>query len=68
MLFAVIPAEAGVLSWLMLGQRPDIGIAVGLLLGVLACWLNARQASSVRTIQPATADGSIASIRSITPP
>ena len=27
MLFAVIPAVAGLLSWLMLGQRPDIGIA-----------------------------------------
>ena len=30
MLFAVIPAVAGLLSWLMLGERPDIGIAVGL--------------------------------------
>jgi len=27
MLFAVIPAVAGLLSWLMLGQRPDIGMA-----------------------------------------
>jgi drug/metabolite transporter (DMT)-like permease len=42
MLFAVIPAVAGVLSWLMLGQRPDIGIAVGLVVGAAACWLNAR--------------------------
>jgi drug/metabolite transporter (DMT)-like permease len=42
MLFAVIPAVAGLLSWLMLGQRPDIGIAVGLVLGAGACWLNAR--------------------------
>jgi drug/metabolite transporter (DMT)-like permease len=41
MLFAVIPAVAGALSWLMLGQRVDIGIGVGLLLGALACWLNA---------------------------
>jgi drug/metabolite transporter (DMT)-like permease len=40
MLFCVIPAVAGVLSWLMLGQRVDIGIGVGLLLGALACWLN----------------------------
>jgi drug/metabolite transporter (DMT)-like permease len=40
MLFAVIPAVAGALSWLMLGQRVDIGIGVGLLLGALACWLN----------------------------
>jgi len=42
MLFAVIPAVAGVLSWLMLGQRPDVGIAVGLVVGAAACWLNAR--------------------------
>ena len=27
MLFAVIPAVAGLLSWLVLGQRPDGGIA-----------------------------------------
>jgi drug/metabolite transporter (DMT)-like permease len=42
MLFSVIPAVAGVLSWLMLGQRPDIGIAVGLVVGGMACWLNSR--------------------------
>ena len=69
MLFAVIPAVAGLLSWVMLGQRPDIGIAVGLVVGAAACWLNASgHASSVSTIQPATADGSIASIRSMMPP
>ena len=42
MLFAVIPAVAGLLSWAMLGQRPDVGVAVGLALGAAACWLNAR--------------------------
>jgi drug/metabolite transporter (DMT)-like permease len=42
MLFAVIPAVAGLLSWVMLGQRPDIGIAAGLVVGAAACWLNAR--------------------------
>lgn len=42
MLFAVIPAVAGVLSWLMLGQRPDVGVAVGLVVGGFACWLNTR--------------------------
>jgi drug/metabolite transporter (DMT)-like permease len=46
MLFAVIPAVAGLLSWLMLGQRPDIGIAVGLVVGALACWLNSRAGTS----------------------
>ncbi|CAN5558966.1 DMT family transporter [soil metagenome] len=42
MLFCLIPAVAGVLSWLLLGEHPDIGIAVGLVLGAAACWLNAR--------------------------
>jgi drug/metabolite transporter (DMT)-like permease len=44
MLFCLIPAVAGVLSWFMLGERPDVGIAVGLVLGAVACWLNARAA------------------------
>jgi drug/metabolite transporter (DMT)-like permease len=42
MLFCVIPAVAGVMSWLMLGEHIDIGVGVGLVLGALACWLNAR--------------------------
>jgi drug/metabolite transporter (DMT)-like permease len=41
MLFCVIPAVAGVLSWLMLGQGVDVGTGAGLVLGALACWLNA---------------------------
>ncbi len=45
MLFCVIPAVAGVLSWMMLGQRIDVGVGVGLVLGAVACWLNARGAS-----------------------
>ena len=48
MLFAVIPAVAGLLSWLMLGQRPDIGIAVGLVVGAAACWINARTSRQQR--------------------
>ncbi|MGV9798520.1 DMT family transporter [Mycobacterium sp. NPDC003449] len=40
MLFSVIPAVAGLMSWLMLGQRPDAGIVVGLAVGAVACWLN----------------------------
>jgi drug/metabolite transporter (DMT)-like permease len=51
MLFAVIPAVAGALSWVMLGQRPDIGIAVGLVVGATACWLNARGSRSQATAQ-----------------
>lgn len=48
MLFCLIPAVAGVLSWLLLGERPDIGIAVGLVLGAVACWLNARASRASR--------------------
>lgn len=40
MLFSVIPAVAGLLSWVMLGQRPDVGIVAGLAVGAAACWLN----------------------------
>jgi drug/metabolite transporter (DMT)-like permease len=56
MLFAVIPAVAGLLSWLMLGQRPDIGIAVGLVVGAMACRLNARVSRQQRQHDP-TGDG-----------
>jgi drug/metabolite transporter (DMT)-like permease len=51
MLFCVIPAVAGVLSWLMLGQPVDIGTGVGLVLGALACWLNStgRRAKILRS-------------------
>jgi drug/metabolite transporter (DMT)-like permease len=53
MLFAVIPAVAGILSWLMLGQRPDIGIAIGLVVGATACWLNAKGSRQQRQHNPA---------------
>jgi drug/metabolite transporter (DMT)-like permease len=56
MLFAVIPAVAGVLSWLMLGQRPDAGVAVGLLVGGLACWLNSRAPAGPRPAKIAEAE------------
>jgi drug/metabolite transporter (DMT)-like permease len=50
MLFAVIPAVAAVLAWLMLGQRPDAGVAVGLLVGGVACWLNNRASVRQRAV------------------
>jgi drug/metabolite transporter (DMT)-like permease len=53
MLFAVIPAVAGLLSWLMLGQRPDIGVAIGLVVGAAACWLNAKGSRQQRQDDPA---------------
>lgn len=48
MLFCVIPAVAGVLSYFMLGERVDLGVGVGLVLGALACWLNARSTTRSR--------------------
>jgi drug/metabolite transporter (DMT)-like permease len=51
MLFAIIPAVAAVLCWLMLGQRPDIGVAIGLVAGGLACWLNSRASGRRRATE-----------------
>ncbi len=53
MLFAIIPAVAGLFSWAMLGQRPDIGIALGLVVGAVACWLNNRASRQERQDDPA---------------
>ena len=53
MLFAVIPAVAGLLSWLMLGQRPDVGVAIGLVVGAAACWLNSKGSRQQREHDPA---------------
>lgn len=52
MLFCVIPAVAGVLSWLMLGQGIDVGTGVGLALGAAACWLNASGSRQQRKDDP----------------
>lgn len=48
MLFAIIPAGAAVLSWLILGERPDVGVGIGLVVGALACWLNSRASARQR--------------------
>ena len=39
MLFAVIPSVSAVLSWVLLGDRPDAGVLGGLVLGAAACLL-----------------------------
>jgi drug/metabolite transporter (DMT)-like permease len=52
MLFCVIPAVAGVLSWLMLGERVDVGVGVGLVLGALACWVNSKASGKKRQDDP----------------
>jgi drug/metabolite transporter (DMT)-like permease len=57
MLFCVIPAVAGVLSWLMLGEHVDVGVGIGLVLGAMACWLNARSGSGQQRQDDPTDDG-----------
>ena len=48
MLFGVIPSIAAVASWIMLGQRLDVGIVAGLLLGALSCYLGYTQSRRKR--------------------
>lgn len=48
MLFCVIPAVAGVMSWIALGERIDVGIGIGLVLGATACWLYTRSGPVLR--------------------
>lgn len=57
MLFCVIPAVAGVMSYVMLGERVDVGVGVGLVLGALACWLNARSGSGKKREDDPRRDG-----------
>ncbi|TPG37390.1 DMT family transporter [Mycolicibacterium hodleri] len=52
MLFCVIPAVAGVVSWAMLGQGVDVGTGVGLALGAAACWINASGSRQERQNNP----------------
>jgi len=41
LLFGVIPSIAALLTWAMLGQRPDVGVIVGLIVGAAACLIGA---------------------------
>ena len=70
MLFCVIPAVAGLLSWVMLRQGVDVGTGIGLVLGTLASGSTApaSHAKTVKTTQVATAEGRTESRRSISPP
>lgn len=52
MLFAVIPSVSAVLSWVLVGDRPDLGVLGGLVLGAAACVLG-RAASATPAPSPA---------------
>jgi Permeases of the drug/metabolite transporter (DMT) superfamily len=50
MLFAVIPSVSAVLSWVLVGDRPDAGVLGGLVLGAVACLLG--RSAPARTARP----------------
>ena len=64
LLFGVIPSIAALLTWLVLGERPDVGIVIGLVVGAVACFVgNEPTAGSSETVDvddetvdPAVAD------------
>lgn len=45
LLFGVIPSLAALLTWALLGQRPDIGVVIGLVIGAGACLIGAADRS-----------------------
>ncbi|MDF8262985.1 DMT family transporter [Luteipulveratus flavus] len=46
MLFAVIPSGAALLTWALMGTRPDLGVVVGLAIGAVACVLGRERGRS----------------------
>lgn len=64
MLFAVIPSVSAVLSWVLLGDRPDIGVLGGLVLGAVACLLGrATAATPVTAREPQECPANLESVR-----
>ncbi|WP_333617701.1 DMT family transporter [Dietzia sp.] len=57
MIFGVIPSIAAVASWIMLGQRLDIGIAIGLVLGALSCYLGYSRSGRAPRTTAVTVEG-----------
>lgn len=65
MLFAVIPSVSAVLSWVLLGDRPDIGVLGGLVLGAAACLLGRATAATPAIVResPGTRPANLESVR-----
>ncbi|AKU16187.1 DMT family transporter [Luteipulveratus mongoliensis] len=53
MLFAVIPSGAALLTWVLLGTRPDIGVGIGLVIGAVACLVGREATSRKPAARPA---------------
>ena len=49
LLFGIIPSMAALLSWAIMGERPDIGVVVGLVIGAAACFLGIRKKDPATT-------------------
>lgn len=43
LLFGIIPSMAALLSWAIMSERPDLGAAIGLVIGAAACFLGIRR-------------------------
>ena len=43
LLFGIIPSMAALLSWAIMGEHPDLGVVVGLVIGAAACFLGIRR-------------------------
>lgn len=48
LLFGVIPSIAALLTWALLGERPDVGVVIGLVVGAIACFVGNDAARSPR--------------------
>lgn len=49
LLFGIIPSMAALLSWAIMGERPDLGVVVGLAIGAAACFLGIRRKDAAAT-------------------
>lgn len=43
LLFGIIPSITALLAWAIVGERPDIGVVIGLVIGAVACFLGVRR-------------------------
>lgn len=49
LLFGIIPSITALLAWAINGERPDIGVVIGLVIGAIACFLGIRRGNSDKT-------------------
>ncbi|GEE01595.1 membrane protein [Gordonia spumicola] len=52
LLFGVIPSIAALLTWVIMGDRPDVGVVVGLVIGAAACLIGNEKTSESSAKSP----------------